>query len=106
MTDAAHPLVLIVEDDPGVATLQRRRLERNGFRVKVAADVDTAMRALAEGAVQVVVLDYRLGTTTGLDLHRRMQASGFTIPVILVSGAADDALVAEAMRAGVRVVLF
>ena len=106
MSEAAHPLVLIVEDDPGVATLQRRRLERTGFRVRVAADVDSAMRALTDGGVQVVVLDYRLGTTTGLDLHRRMQASGFPIPVILVSGAADESLIAEAMRSGVRDVLF
>ena len=95
-------LILVVEDDPGTATLQRRRLERAGFRVRLAADVDAAMDALAFQAVDLVVLDYRLGSTTGLDLNRRLKAAGFDVPVILVSGAIDDAAVIEAMRAGVK----
>ena len=94
--------VLIVEDDPGIALLQRRRLERAGVRVEVAANVDTALAALGRDDVSVVVLDYRLGDTTGLDLHRRMKADGIEVPVILVSGAMEDATVVEALRAGVR----
>lgn len=105
MADPASRLVLIVEDDPGVAVLQRRRLERAGFGVKIAPDVDAALAALHEGGVSVVVLDYRLGASTGLDLHRRMQAAGFDLPVIIVSGSVDDTMVVEAMRAGVRDVL-
>jgi PAS domain S-box-containing protein len=95
-------LILVVEDDPGTATLHRRRLERAGFRVRVAADVDAAMDALAFQPVDLVVLDYRLGATTGLDLNRRLKAAGFDVPVIIVSGAIDDAAVIEAMRAGVK----
>jgi PAS domain S-box-containing protein len=100
---AADPrVILVVEDEPGTVTLQRRRLERAGFRVASAADADGAMRVLARRAVDLVVMDYRLGTTTGLDLNRRMKASGFDVPVILVSGAIDDVTVIEAMRAGVK----
>jgi PAS domain S-box-containing protein len=95
-------LILVVEDDAGVATLQRRRLERADFRVVLATDVPAAMRALQREAVDLVLLDYRLGSTTGLDLHRRMKAAGFDVPVILVSAAMEDALVIEAIRAGVR----
>ena len=94
--------VLIVEDDPGIAILQRRRLERAGFAVTVTGDLDGALAALAGGGIDVVLLDYRLGETTGLDLHRRMKASGIEVPVILVSGAMEDAAVVEALRAGVR----
>jgi PAS domain S-box-containing protein len=102
MSAAAERLILVVEDDPGVATLQRRRLERANFRVVVATDVPAAMNALVLHAVDLVLLDYRLGSTTGLDLHRRMKASGFDVPVILVSAAMEDAMVIEAIRAGVR----
>ena len=94
--------VLIVEDDPGIAILQRRRLERAGFTVTVTSDVEGALAALARGGIDIVLLDYRLGETTGLDLHRRMKASGVEVPVILVSGAMEDAAVVEALRAGVR----
>lgn len=95
-------LILVVEDDAGVATLQRRRLERAGFRVIIANDVSAALSALNDQAVDLVLMDYRLGSTTGLDLHRRMKASGFDAPVILVSAAMEDAMVIEAIRAGVR----
>ncbi|HVL69789.1 MAG TPA: response regulator [Vicinamibacterales bacterium] len=102
MADVPRPLVLIVEDDPGVAVLQKRRLERAEFRVATAADVDAAMNALEAGGVHLVLLDYRLGSTTGLHLHRRMRAAGFEVPVIMVTGSVDDTIVLEAMRAGVR----
>ena len=95
-------VILVVEDEPGTATLQRRRLERAGFAVAAAADVDAAMEVLATRRPALVVMDYRLGTTTGLDLNRRMKAAGFDVPVILVSAAMDDATVIEAMRAGVK----
>ena len=97
--------ILIVEDDTGVATLQRRRLERSGFTADVAPDTDSALARLAAGGVDLVVIDYRLGQTSGLDLHRRMNAAGFHVPVIMVSGSLDDATIIEAMRAGVRDVI-
>jgi PAS domain S-box-containing protein len=95
-------LILVVDDDPGIGILQRRRLERAGFRVEVATTIDGALSTLHRGGVALVVLDYRLGETTGLDLHRRMKASGVDTPVILVSAAMEDAVVVEALRAGVR----
>jgi two-component system CheB/CheR fusion protein len=102
MTIESARLILVVEDDAGVAILQRRRLERAHFRVVVATDVPAAMRALQQDPVDLVLLDYRLGSTTGLDLHRRMKAAGFDVPVIIVSAAMEDAMVIEAIRAGVR----
>src|SRR5687767_2830632 len=90
--------ILIVEDDVGIATLQRRRLERAGFAVAVAGTVDAALAALASQQFALVVLDYRLGETTGLELHRRMKASGVEVPVILVSASIEDATVVEALR--------
>jgi PAS domain S-box-containing protein len=95
-------MILVVEDDPGVATLQRRRLERADFRVEVASDVAAAMDALGHGGIDLVVMDYRLGATTGLDLHRQMKAAGHDVPVIIVTGSTDDVVVTEAMRAGIR----
>jgi PAS domain S-box-containing protein len=102
MATKAAPLILVVEDDPGAAMLQRRRLERARFRVKVALDVDEASEALAAGGVDLVLLDYRLGSATGLDFHRRMRATGIDVPVIFVSAGMDDSSIIEAIRSGVR----
>ena len=105
MARESQRTILVVEDDPGVALLQRRRLERADFAVEIAVDVDAAMTRLERGGVDLLVIDYRLGTTTGLDLHRRMKAAGFETPVIIVSGAMDDRTIIEAIRGGVRDVI-
>jgi PAS domain S-box-containing protein len=96
-------LVLVVEDDPGIAVLQRRGLERAGFRVVTADTLDQARALMLEHPVSLVVLDYRLQEEqTGFEFHRWMQASGYDVPVIMVTGASDDATAIRAMRAGVR----
>jgi PAS domain S-box-containing protein len=97
-----RPLILVVEDDAGAAVLQRRHLERAGYRVAVASNFSEAEQVLASGDVKLVLMDYRLGNASGLEVHRRLKAAGFDVPVIMVSGAITDETVIEAMRAGVR----
>src|SRR5437763_1403126 len=43
MTPGSHATILVLEDDPGVAALERRRLERAGHTVVVAVTGDEAM---------------------------------------------------------------
>ena len=101
MTDSDR-LVLVVEDDPGIAVLQRRGLERAGFRVLTADTLEKARAVMVEHPVKLVVLDYRLEEErTGFEFHRWMQASGYDVPVIMVTGASDNATAIRAMRAGV-----
>ena len=96
-------LVLVVEDDPGIAVLQRRGLERAGFRVVTADTLEKARSLMLENDVRLVVLDYRLQEDqTGFEFHRWMKAAGYDVPVIMVTGAADDATAIRAMRAGFR----
>ncbi len=96
-------VVLIVEDDPGVAQLQRKRLERAGYRVRWAANPADARTALAAGDVGLMLLDFRLpNAPNGLAFFRELTADGIAPPVILVTGYPDDKTVVEALRAGVR----
>ncbi len=98
--------ILIVEDDPGIAQLERRALRRAGFDAEAAADPEAAAALLAQeagGGFDLVVLDYQLTpTTTGLDLFRRLRADRPELAAILVTGFADQGKVIEALRAGVR----
>src|ERR1700761_1295954 len=95
--------ILIVEDDPGIARLERRALLRAGFAAESAEDPDRAAALLADGDLDLVVLDYQLTPlVTGLDLFRRLRADQPELAAILVTGFADQGKVIEALRAGVR----
>lgn len=95
--------ILIVEDDPGVARLQERRLRRAGYEVVTAATAAEALAALEQQHVDLMLVDYRLpDQVNGLELYSQLKATGRELPVILVTGFSDDATVIAALRAGVR----
>ena len=99
--------VLILEDDPGVARLQRLRLERAGYAVAAVTTPAQALDRLRAGGVDLLVLDNRLeGGEDGLSFYTRLKAGGPDLPVILVTGYSDDAIIIRALRAGVRDYVF
>ncbi len=103
MTAPRPAKILVVEDDPGIAELERARLEEAGYRVVVAPDAEDALLVVSRGGVDLVLLDYRLpGGVDGLDFYARVKAAGYDLPVILVTGASNEATVIQALRIGVR----
>src|SRR5688572_8201885 len=96
-------IILVLEDDPGIGKLQRRQLERAGYRVELAADTARAREILGTAHVILLVLDYQLAEPiNGLEFYRSLLSEGCDVPAILVTGFGDENRVIEAMRAGVR----
>ena len=95
--------VLIVEDDIGVATMQRKRLETAGFQALNVPNAEQAMQVVQQGGVELIVLDHRLpGNTDGLGFYSQLKARGYDLPVIMVTGFGEEATVVKALRAGVH----
>jgi signal transduction histidine kinase len=103
MDDRQGVTVLILEDDAGIAALERRRLERGGYRVAVASTSGEARRAVEAGGIDLMLLDHRLsGSENGLDFYLQLRKAGLGIPSILVTGFGDQTILAQALRAGIR----
>ena len=62
--------VLVVDDDPGIRDVVAEFLQRHGYHVETAADGKEMDRALARGAVDLVVLDVMLPGEDGLAIFR------------------------------------
>lgn len=94
--------VLIVEDDPMVAELNRRYLERlNGFSLSaIASSGDQALSYLANNDVDLILLDIFMPNINGLDFLSALRAQHYGIDVILVTAARDIQTVQEALRHG------
>jgi signal transduction histidine kinase len=102
MVTAATSTILILEDDPGVECLQRRRLEQAGFRVQGAPSPEAALALLDRTDVDLIVLDYNLPGTNGLEFYEQLRATGRNTPVIIVTGFSCEATIVRALRAGVH----
>jgi DNA-binding response OmpR family regulator len=88
--------VLVVDDEPTIAEVVARYLERAGYETRTAGDGIAAMRLAAELRPDLVVLDLMLPGIGGLEVLRRLGADGGPrTPVILLTakGEQDDKLV-------------
>jgi PAS domain S-box-containing protein len=100
--------ILILEDDAATARLQQRRLERAGYTVEWTADATQAWHRLQRGGIDLLLLDQHFDgqPVDGLSFYGRLQAAGYDVPVILITGRHDDKLIVRALRSGVKDYIF
>jgi DNA-binding response OmpR family regulator len=81
--------VLVVEDEAQIAGLVRDALMAAGYNVSVAGDGVEAMRLLARGSFDLVVLDWMLPGIDGLEVCRRIRAQSIT-PILMLTARAEE----------------
>ena len=77
--------LLIVEDEPALAGLLRRALERAGFAPDVASGVVEAREHLRCASHAAILLDLGLADGDGLDLLRGLRRAGNSVPVLILT---------------------
>jgi CheY-like chemotaxis protein len=83
--------VLLVEDNPINAMLARTLLAREGCTVDHVGGGDEAIRALATGRYDLVLMDMRMPGLSGVEATRRLRAKGVVTPVVaLTANAFED----------------
>lgn len=82
--------VLVVEDDPTIATVMQAALEDEGYRVASAVD-GAALEVACRQRPAVVLLDLAMARMDGAEISRRLRADPATarIPIVLVSAESD-----------------
>ena len=95
--------VLIVEDDPMVAELNRRYLEQiDGFQLVASVRSATeALLLLEQQAVDLILLDIAMPGMTGVEFLHSIRSLGREVDVIVVSAASDMATIKKVLRNGV-----
>ena len=85
--------VLVVEDEPDIAELIKRTLERGGdLRVDVAATGESALERAAELQPDAIVLDLNLPLLDGLEVCRilRTREASATVPIIMLTARTSE----------------
>jgi DNA-binding response OmpR family regulator len=93
VTEAAEPLVLVVEDSDAIRAAFTILLEESGYAVAAAATGAEAVRLAGDRAPDLVLLDLGLPDIPGLDVLRRIRANPTTahVPVVALTGRDDEA---------------
>jgi two-component system response regulator ResD len=81
--------VLVVDDEPTVREVVQHYLEREGYRVQVAADGPGALALVDAGPPDLVVLDLMLPGVDGLDVCRQVRSMGAT-PIIMLTAKGHE----------------
>ena len=66
--------ILIVEDEPNIVISLEFLMKREGFEVEVAADGEAALKAVAELAPDLVLLDIMLPKINGFEVCQKLRA--------------------------------
>jgi two-component system, OmpR family, response regulator MtrA len=91
--------VLLVEDDPAARQGLELALRRLGYGVRPAGTGEAALRAIGEGAADVVVLDVMLPGLDGFEVCRRLRRNS-DVPVIMLTARSDDFDIVGGLEAG------
>lgn len=104
--DDSIPRVLIVEDEPALADILQRTLQRSGLEADVALDGRTAAALIKELAPAVVTLDLQMPHMNGMEVLKLIRSNPeFNNTKILIVSAMSDSQLQEAMNAGADGVL-
>lgn len=102
--NGARPLrVLLIEDDEDDFILVRDLLDQSRFSPVMldwVSDPEEGLEAALERRHDVILIDYRLGRLTGLELIQRFVDGGGRVPSILLTGEDRENLDIEALQQG------
>ncbi len=102
MTPDKPTRVLYMEDDEGLAQLLKKRLERQGFSVDLAANGEEGLRMFNPDDHQIIAIDQNMPILDGLEVIKILAKYTSIPPIVMVTGTGDERVAVEAMKLGAR----
>lgn len=95
-----QPVVFVVDDDEGVRKSLQALASSAGLLVETFASAEEFLAHFDPSRSGCLILDVRLGDTSGLDLQEELTKRGSSLPVIVISGYGTIPGTVRAMRGG------
>jgi CheY-like chemotaxis protein len=95
--------ILVVDDDPSVRSMLKRVLAGEGYRVRFAANGETALQVADAAPPDLVLLDVKLSEESGWDIFGRLTRKWPLLPVVVITARPNQLF--TALAAGVAALL-
>ena len=93
-------LIFVVDDDDAVCASLKALLETAGYRTTQFESGVDFLDLLDTGLGACLLLDLKMPGLDGLEVQRRLNERGVTLPVVIITGHGDIAMAVQALRAG------
>lgn len=95
-----NPKVFIIDDDVSVLESLEGLISAKGWQTQIFSSAQEFLSNLEERDPCCLVLDVSLPGISGLDLQKRLNTDGISIPIIFITGFGDIPMSVRAMKAG------
>lgn len=98
---APRARILVVDDSQGARAVIAGSLASSGFSTSVAESAFEALEVLGEQHIDALVVDFSMPAQDGVELVKKVRATGITVPIVMLSGVAKSEDQQRALDAGV-----
>ncbi|MEM9551796.1 MAG: response regulator transcription factor [Pseudomonadota bacterium] len=92
--------ILIVDDDPEIASALARGLALQGYQAETENRADRGLQRLTKDSFGAAIVDVMLGADSGIEMVRTARARGALLPILMLSALSDVEDRAAGLEAG------
>ena len=94
--------ILLIEDDPFLSSLLKKRLEKDNFDVHLEKSGDGGVKAFKEGSFDLILLDLILPGKSGFEVMEEinMDPSSQKIPILIISNLGQESDIEKGKELG------
>lgn len=92
--------ILIIDDDSFICEILKKHLKNHGYQVETAFSANSAFELFKSKSFQMVLCDFRLPDSSGLEVLQKMRTMNPDIPVVIMTAYADVRMAVKLMKMG------
>ena len=87
----AKQSILVIDDEPAIRDMLQIALDAAGFKVGLAGDAKQAYPIIIDTPPDLILLDWMMPGTSGIELLRRLRRDEINVPVIMLTAKIEEA---------------
>ena len=87
----AKQRILVIDDEPAIRDMLQIALDAAGFKVVLAEDAKQAYPIIIDTPPDLILLDWMMPGTSGIELLRRLRRDEINVPVIMLTAKVEEA---------------